>query len=120
MAHFAKLDSNNIVENVIVISNEMLEDSEGNEVEQLGIDFCKNLYGENTNWVQTSYNSNTRKQYAGVGYTYDSTKDKFITPKPFNSWSLNSNDDWQAPVIMPDDNKIYDWNEENQTWDLVE
>lgn len=120
MAHFAKLNLNNIVEQVIVISNNMLEDSEGNEIEQIGIDFCKTLYGSDTIWVQTSYNANTRKQYAGVGYTYDSTKDKFITPQPFNSWSLNSNDDWQAPVIMPDDNKIYDWNEENQTWDLVE
>jgi hypothetical protein len=117
MAHFAKLDSNNIVENVIVISNEVLEDSEGNEVEQLGIDFCKSLYGENTNWVQTSYNSNIRKQYAGIGYTYDTTNDVFIISKPYDSWTLNSNFDWEAPVAYPTDHKFYIWNEDNQTWD---
>ena len=117
MAHFAKLDSNNIVENVIVISNEILKDSEGNEVEQLGIDFCKSLYGENTNWVQTSYNSNIRKQYAGIGYTYNETNDVFISIKPFNSWTLDSNFDWQPPTPYPSGNKGYSWNEEDQAWD---
>ena len=120
MAHFAKLDSNNIVENVIVISNEMLEDSEGNEVEQLGIDFCKNLYGENTNWVQTSYNSNIRKQYAGVGYNYDETNDVFIISKPYDSWTLNSDFDWSPPTPYPSGNKSYNWNEETLSWNLIE
>jgi hypothetical protein len=118
MAHFAKLDSNNIVENVIVISNEVLEDSEGNEVEQLGIDFCKSLYGENTNWVQTSYNSNIRKQYAEIGFEYDSTNDVFIVPQPFASWTLDLNYDWQPPTPYPSDNKTYSWNEETLSWDL--
>tara|TARA_R110002153_G_scaffold230701_1_gene383949 strand:- start:74 stop:568 length:495 start_codon:yes stop_codon:yes gene_type:complete len=118
MAHFAKLDLNNIVQNVIVVSNEMLEDSEGNEVEQLGINFCKSLYGENTNWVQTSYNSNIRKQYAGVGYTYDTTNDVFIIPQPFSSWTLNSEFNWVSPVDYPTNGKTYGWNEKTQSWDL--
>ena len=119
MAHFAKLNSNNIVEQVIVISNNMLEDSEGNEIEQIGIDFCKTLYGSDTIWVQTSYNANTRKQYAGVGYTYDSTNDVFIVPQPFASWTLDSNHDWQPPTPMPTDGQPYQWNEDNQSWDVV-
>tara|TARA_R110001592_G_scaffold43570_6_gene141128 strand:- start:90 stop:455 length:366 start_codon:yes stop_codon:yes gene_type:complete len=119
MAHFAKLNSNNIVEQVIVISNNMLEDSEGNEIEQIGIDFCKTLYGSDTIWVQTSYNANTRKQYAGVGYTYDSTKDKFLLPQPFNSWVLDSDDNWQPPTPYPTDEQNYYWNEENLNWELI-
>lgn len=120
MAHFAKLDSNNIVTNVIVINNEVLLDSENNESEQLGIDFCKSLYGQDSNWVQTSYNGNFRKKYAGVGDFYDSQKDKFIPVKIFPSWTLDSNDDWQPPTPYPTDGETYIWNEDNQTWDIIE
>lgn len=117
MAHFAKIDLNNVVEQVIVVNNDVLLDSEGNESEQLGIDFCKSLYGQDTTWVQTSYNGNFRKQYAGIGFTYDETNDVFISIKPFDSWILDENFDWQPPTPYPTDGKTYSWNEENQTWD---
>lgn len=113
MAHFAELDENNIVVNVIVVhNNELLVD--GVEVEQKGIEFCQSLFSGT--WVQTSYNNNIRKQYAGVGYTYDKTADVFIAPKPFPSWSLDANYDWQAPVDYPADGKDYSWDEANQVW----
>lgn len=119
MAHFAKLDSNNVVEQVIVVNNAVLLDSEGNESEQLGIDFCKSLYGQDTTWIQTSYNGNIRFRYAGVGMTYDSANNVFITEQPFPSWTLNETTwDWVAPVEYPTDNKTYSWNEDNQTWDV--
>lgn len=82
MAHFAELDANNIVLRVIVVSNEMLLDENGQENEFRGIAFCQSLFGADTRWVQTSYNGNFRKNYAGVGYTYDPTRDAFIAPKP--------------------------------------
>jgi len=82
MAHFAELDSNNTVLRVLVVDNFMLKDEQGNEQEQLGIDFLKSLFGADTNWKQTSYNGNTRKNYAGIGYTYDTSRDAFINPKP--------------------------------------
>ncbi len=118
MAHFAKLNLNNIVENVIVVSNEFIQDENGNEVEQIGIDFCKSLYGQNTNWVQTSYNDNFRKQYAGIGYAYNEPNDVFTIPQPYLSWVLNENFDWVAPVEFPIDGKTYAWNEETTSWDL--
>lgn len=119
MAHFAKLDENNIVEKVIVVSNEIIKDENENEVEQLGIDFCKSLFGQDTNWVQTSFNWNIRKQYAGVGYIYDSTNDVFIVPQPFTSWVLDSNFDWQPPIPYPTDRKGYEWNDEQVQWDCI-
>lgn len=82
MAHFAQLDSNNIVMQVVVISNDMIKDEQGNEQEQMGIDFLKSLLGQQTIWKQTSYNGNFRKNYAGIDYTYDSIRDAFINPKP--------------------------------------
>ena len=82
MAHFAELDSNNTVLRVLVVDNMMIKDEQGNEVEQLGIDFLKSLFGQETVWMQTSYNGNMRKNYAGIGYTYDQTRDAFINPKP--------------------------------------
>ena len=102
MAHFAKIE-NSVVANVIVVNNTVLQDDDGVEVESLGIAFCKKLFGDDTEWVQTSYNNNFRKRYAGIGYTYDSEKDMFIPPKPYPSWSLDSEGDWQAPVAKPDD-----------------
>ena len=112
MAHFAILNESNIVIRVEVINNAVLLDGDGVEQEQLGIDFLTSLYGAG-NYKQTSYNRNIRKNYAGVGYTYDAVKDKFIKSKPFASWSLDENDDWKAPITHPDDDKDYYWNEDN-------
>jgi hypothetical protein len=92
----------------------------GVEREQLGIDFINNLYNTNDNWKQTSYNNNIRKNYAGIGYTYDEIRDAFIAPKLFNSWILNENTcQWEAPVARPNDGGRYIWNEETKNWDLV-
>jgi len=112
MAHFAILNESNIVIRVEVINNAVLLDGDGVEQEQLGIDFLTSLYGAG-NYKQTSYNKKIRKNYAGVGYTYDAVKDKFIKSKPFASWSLDENDDWKAPITYPDDDKDYYWNEDN-------
>jgi hypothetical protein len=115
MAHFAQLDENNVVTQVIVVANEELLDN-GIELEQKGIEFCSDLLGGT--WKQTSYNGNIRKNYAGIGYTYDEGRDAFIAPKPYNSWLLNeTNCQWKAPVDMPTDGKMYTWNEETQSWD---
>ena len=121
MAHFAKIDENNIVTQVIVIhNNELLVD--GEESETKGIDFCESLYGHR-NWVQTSYNNNMRYNYAAAGYVWDSENDAFYAPQPYPSWSLDENYIWQSPVPMPEDassEKIYSWDEENQEWKIVE
>ena len=120
MAHFCKLGVGNIVQQVVVVNNEVITDNDGNEQEQLGVDFLNNLYGTRDVWKQTSYNGNFRKNYAGKGYTYDQERDAFIPPKPFNSWTLNEETClWEAPTAYPDDGKFYNWNEENQTWDEI-
>jgi hypothetical protein len=120
MAHFAQIDTNNVVINIIVVHNNELLDQDGNEVEQKGIDFCKSLFGKDTNWIQTSYNGSFRKNYAGVGYHYDQARDAFISPKPFNSWILNETTClWEAPVAIPQDGNFYEWNEETLSWDLT-
>jgi hypothetical protein len=114
MAHFAQLE-NNIVTNVIVVANETILDENGNENKQKGIDFCSNLLGGT--WIQTSYNGNIRKNFAGIGYTYDETRDAFIAPKPYNSWLLDEETcQWKAPVDKPTDDNFYTWNEENLNW----
>ena len=114
MAHFCKLE-NNVVTQVIVVSNQDILDAQGQESEQKGIDFCSNLLGGT--WKQTSYNGRIRKNYAGVGYTYDESRDAFIAPKPFNSWLLNETTcQWKAPVDMPIDDKRYTWDEETTSW----
>ena len=125
MAHFAEINSNNKVLRVVVVNNNELLVN-GVENEQKGIDFCKSLFGSNTNWVQTSYNSKFRKQYAGIGHTYDSIKNKFIAAQPYPSWLLDENDDWQAPLPQPSIteeqkliNQFYSWDEVNQSWVLV-
>jgi len=120
MAHFAKLDSNNIVTDVIVISNDDLLDENGVEQESLGIKVCRNIFGSRTKWVQTSYTGSFRKQYAGVGAKYDKDNDVFIAPKPFESWILDENFDWQAPIEYPNDGKNYYWNEDNNSWVEIE
>jgi hypothetical protein len=116
MAHFAQLD-NNVVINIIVVNNNELLDQDGNEVEQKGIDFCKTLFGQDTDWVQTSYNSNFRKNYASFGGTYDPIKDAFIPTKPMPSWILDELVcQWVAPVPYPDDGKRYKWDESIINW----
>lgn len=120
MAHFAKLDSNNIVTDVIVISNDDLLDENGVEQESLGIKVCRNIFGSKTKWVQTSYTGSFRKQYAGVGAKYDKDNDVFIAPKPFESWILDENFDWQPPIEYPDDGKPYMWDENTMSWIEIE
>ena len=115
MAHFAEIGLNNQVLRVIVINNAELLDENGVEQEALGQAFCRNLLGGT--WLQTSYNSNFRKNYAGVGYTYDSQRDAFIPPKPFPSWVLNEDTcRWVAPVPMPEDGQMYQWDEATNNW----
>ena len=109
MAHYAFLDSNNIVTEVITGIDET-ELIEGLSPEE----WYGNFRGQIC--VRTSYNHNIRKQYAGIGYTYNSTADVFIEPKPFASWALDANYDWQAPVERPADGKLYSWDESNQAW----
>jgi hypothetical protein len=118
MAHFAKLGTGNIVEQVIVISNDIAS------TEQAGVDFINKLYNTRDVWKQTSYNNNIRKNFAGIGYQYDQTRDAFIAPKPFNSWTLNEDTcKWEPPIPVPNDVssvKQYNWNESTLTWDIVE
>lgn len=123
MAHFVKLDENNVVAEVIVVNNEVITDENGNEVEQLGIDFCKQLFGENTEWIQASYNGTFRKRYPAFGDTYDKELDAFITPKPYPSWILNSEIcDWEAPIPKPEapEGKIAVWSESTLSWKIVD
>jgi hypothetical protein len=118
MAHFAKLDENNVVTQVIVVHNNELMDN-GVESEDAGIVFCKRLFGADTRWKQTSYNGNIRKNYAGIGYTYDAQRDAFIPAKPYPSWVLvEETCQWAAPVAMPTDDQSYLWNEELQSWEV--
>lgn len=116
MAHFAKLDSNNIVTQVLVVANEVLLKTDGTESELKGKQFLNSLFGTAT-WKQTSYNGTIRKNYAGIGYKYDSTRDAFIPPKPFTSWTLNETTcQWEAPVSYPTDGNMHNWNEDSQEW----
>jgi hypothetical protein len=136
MAHFAKLGVGNIVERVEVVSNDIATN------EQAGVDFLNNLYNTNDVWKQTSYNTmggkyyttnenqervessdqskSFRKNYAGIGYTFYESRDAFIAPKPYDSWSLDEDSClWAAPIPYPTDGQRYFWNEENQSWDLI-
>ena len=124
MAHFAELNSSNEVLRVIVISNDDV-DANGGDQHADAETFVASIvpYGTGgASWKQTSYNNNFRKQYAGIGCTYDASKNKFILPKPFASWSLDSSDDWKAPVTYPNVNEISSnpvqitWDEDNQKW----
>jgi hypothetical protein len=131
MASFARLNSENIVITVESVVNEVLKDSNGVEQETIGIQFLKTLYNEpEAIWKQTSYNTNAgihslggtpfRKNHASIGYTYDSQRDAFIPPKPFNSWIINEETcNWNAPIPMPNDDNEYNWNESTLSWDLV-
>ena len=115
MAHFAKLNPYNQVVRVVVVHNNECLDENGQESEAKGIAFCQNLFGGN--WVQTSYNGNFRKNFAGISYTYDSARDAFIAPKPYASWSLNEDTcKWEAPIAFPNDGKNYRWDEDLVNW----
>ena len=117
MAHFAQLDDDNVILQVIVVHNNDCKDTEGNESEAVGVAFCKSLFGESTRWKQTSYSASMRKNYAGIGYQYDPIRDAFIPPKPFASWTLNEQSClWQAPTPMPIDGKIYQWDDATTSW----
>ncbi len=114
MAHFAQLNENNEVLQVIVVHNNELMIN-GVESEAKGIAFCESLISGK--WIQTSYNGSIRKNYAGIGYTYDRVRDAFIAPKPFNSWTLNETTcKWSSPTPYPSDNKAYSWDETTLSW----
>jgi hypothetical protein len=115
MAHFAQLDSNNVVTQVIVVGNKDTADANGVEKEHIGAAFCERLFGGN--WKQTSYNGSVRKNYAGVGFTYNAGLDAFVPPKPYASWVLNNDTaQWNAPTPMPTDDKKYSWDEATTSW----
>ena len=114
MAHFAEIDSDGVVQQVIVVANKDTADANGVEKEHIGAAFCESLLGGT--WKQTSYNGNFRKHYAGIGYKYDADLDAFVPPKPFPSWTLDDDCNWQAPVPMPTDGKMYSWDEAGQVW----
>ena len=128
MAHFAQLDENNIVTNVIVVSNDDCLDADGNEAEAIGIAFCKSLLGADTNWVQTSYNNNIRFRLASIGMKYDSANDVFYERQPYPSWKIDASAwVWEPPVALPDDAGeddednpteyvSYIWNEGLEEW----
>ena len=114
MAHFAKVE-NGIVTQVIVVDNADTADAEGVEMESIGAAFCERLLGGD--WKQTSYNGKMRKNYAGIGYTFDAGRDAFIAPQPFPSWVLSEQTcQWEAPVPMPIDGKLYQWDEDAKAW----
>jgi len=127
LAHFAQLDENNVVTQVIVVANEDTSDSNGVEVEEIGVAFCKKLLGADTNWKQTSYNNNMRVRYAGIGYTYNEELDAFIPPQPFASWTLDTDTaDWVSPVgpapelteVEIEAGSFYRWDEDGGDWVL--
>jgi hypothetical protein len=112
MAHFAELDADNIVVRVLVVPNEQ---------ENRGHDYLATDLGLGGTWVQTSYNATIRKNYAGIGYTFDSGRDAFIPPKPYASWTLNEDTcNWEAPVAYPTDDKMYSWDEATTSWVEIE
>ena len=120
MAHFAELNDNKVVTRVVVIGNDIPANGgtlEDNDMHIDGEKFCIKLFKGGI-WKQTSYNNNFRKQYAGIGYTYDAAKNKFISPQPYTSWALDANDDWQAPITYPTDitDKSISWDEAGQKW----
>lgn len=122
MAHFAQIDENGLVLNVVVVNDEDTTNDEGIENEETGVSFLKQTFGDDTLWKKTSYNRNIRKNYASKGGTYDSTRDAFIDEKPFNSWILNEETcTWEAPIERPIDNeRPIHWDEDSQDWIITE
>jgi hypothetical protein len=122
MAHFAQLDENDHVIQVIVVNNSDCGDLSFPDSELVGVAFCQSIFGTDTKWVQTSYNHNFRRQYAAIGGSYSAALDVFIDPQPFPSWTLNEFDGlWEAPVQKPEVplNHIAVWDEANLEWDIV-
>jgi hypothetical protein len=120
MAHFAKLNEKNVVIEIHSVNNIEMLAPDGSESELLGAAFLVRWSGGYSNWKQTSYNGKIRKNYAGIGYTYDATRDAFIPPKPFASWTLNEDTClWDAPVKYPSDDKKYVWDEEAVNWKVM-
>ena len=120
MAHFAKLDKDNVVIDVIVVNNIEMLAADGSESEVMGVAFLIRWSGGYSNWKQTSYNAKIRKNYAGVGYKYNAQRDAFIPPKPFPSWTLNEQTClWDAPTPMPTDGQRYQWDEPTISWVLI-
>jgi hypothetical protein len=118
MAHFVRLE-NGVVTQVIVVDNKDCSDAAGVEKEYIGAAFCERLFGGE--WKQTSYNGNMRKNYAGIGYTYNADIDAFVPPQPFASWQLNETTaQWEAPTAMPDDGQMYGWDEDTTSWVAIE
>lgn len=118
MAHFAEIDENNVVLRVIVVADKDTSDENGVEVESIGVAFCNKLFGGN--WLKTSYNNKIRKNYAGIGFTYDAQRDAFIPPKPYPSWVFEEEKCiYVAPVAKPSDGKPYYWDEESVSWKPV-
>ena len=114
MAYFARLGVGNVVNRVEAVSDDIAI------TEQKGLDFLNTLYKTRDIWKQTSYNNNIRKNYAGVGYSYDEARDAFIAPQPYPSWTLDEGTcRWDPPVAYPDDGKTYGWNEGTQAWDEI-
>jgi hypothetical protein len=117
MAHFAQLDKNNLVIQVVVVDNEKIIDNNGTEQESLGVAFLRSLFGRDTIWLQTSYNGRLRKNYAGIGYSYDPVRDAFISSQPFPSWSLDLETcQWEPPVPRPETDEWVIWVEPEQRW----
>ena len=129
MAHFVEINASNIVIRVVVLDDKDTQDENGNEVESIGAKYLSDAFGGT--WLRTSYNTSGgvhsivetpfRKNYAGIGYTFDATRDAFIPLKPFDSWTLTEDTcQWNAPIVLPDEDRQYNWNEDTQTWDLTE
>ncbi len=117
MAHFARINEDNIVVSVVVVANKDTCDAFGVEKEHIGAAFLENLIGGT--WKQTSYNANFRKNYAGIGYSYQADIDAFVPPQPYPSWSLNTETaQWEPPIPFPGDGQIYTWDEDNNSWVL--
>lgn len=122
MAHFAKLDENNVVIQVLVVNNDVIQDLPFPESEPIGVEFCQLLFGSDTRWVQTSYNGSFRKRYAGISCIYDADLDAFIPPKPEEnpSWVIDPEKaEWVPPVPKPTDGKLYRWDEPTLSWVLA-
>ena len=121
MAHFARVDENWVVQQVIVVNNSILLNEQGIECDWLGEQFCQQLFGTHTKWIQTSYNGNKYKNFAGIGYTFDPSRHAFIPPKPFPSWVLIEESClWEAPTSYPVDGKLYTWDEDSLSWVEIE
>ena len=121
MANFAQLDGAYTVTEVIVVNNETINNLPFPESEPVGVAFCQSLFGADTIWKQTSYNANFRKNYAGIGYSYDPVLDAFIPPQPYPSWLLNTiTCRWEAPTPYPTDGQMYAWDEATLSWVLME